>query len=188
MVRSLIHALVASLLVVSARAELQLNPKVDEFTLDGAKLKQLAFSDGGEKVTYQSPRGWNYSGSATQLTLRPPNKTQAEATITRIPLSEPGKLDDESLKKLVAETVALVPKGSTNVTVVSQDKSPVRINGKETFLVVLSYNFYGESFGRSVLFLNRGKEQIRFQLTCRQPDFNELQRAFLASQFSWQNL
>jgi hypothetical protein len=103
-------------------------------------------------------------------------------------LSEPGKLDDESLKKLVAETVALVPKGSTNVTVVSQDKNPVRINGKETFLVVLSYNFYGESFGRSVLFLNRGKEQIRFQLTCRQPDFNELHRAFLASQFSWQNL
>ena len=77
--------LISTFFVASARAELLLTPRIDEYELDGAKLKQLAFQDGGKKVTYQSPRGWDYSGGATQLTLRPPKKTQAEATITRIP-------------------------------------------------------------------------------------------------------
>ena len=189
MVRSLIHAVIAALLIASARADLQLTPSVVQYELDGVKLKQLAFSDGAKQVTYQAPRGWEYSGSATQLTLRPPNKPpQAEATITRIPLPQPGSFDDESLKKLVTEAVASVPKGSENVTVVSQEKNPLLINRKETFLITLAYDFYGASYSRSILFLNRGNEQIRFQLTCPQADFKELQKAFLGSQYSWRNL
>src|ERR1700737_3729146 len=86
--------LIGTFFVASARAELLLTPSVDEFELDGAKLKQLAFHDGGEKVTYQSPRGWDYSGSATQLTLRPPNKPQAEATIARVSRSDQPQFDD----------------------------------------------------------------------------------------------
>ena len=188
MVRSLIHPVIAAVLIVSARAELQLTPSVVQYELDGVKLKQLAFSDDANQVTYQAPRGWEYSGSATQLTLRPPNKPQAEATITRIPLPQPGSFDDESLKKLVTEAVASVPKGSENVTVVSQEKNPLLMNRKETFLITLAYDFYGANYSRSILFLNRGKEQIQFQLTCRQADFKELQKAFLDSQYSWRNL
>jgi hypothetical protein len=44
------------------------------------------------------------------------------------------------------------------------------------------------SYSRSTLFLNRGNEQIRFQLVFHQADFKELQKAFLGSQYSWQNL
>lgn len=189
MVRSLILGFVGNLLLASiGQAELQLTPTVDEYQLDGAKLKQLAFHDGDKKITYQSPRGWGYSGSTTQLTLHPPNKNQAEATVTRIPLSQPGQFDDDTLKKLGAEAVAAVPNGSSNVTVESQEKNPLLINRKETFLIVLRYNVFGQAYSRSILFLNRGKEQIRFQLTCRQADFKELQKAFLSSQYSWQNL
>ena len=188
MVRSLTLVLSGAFFIASAHAELQLSPKVSEYELDGVKLKQLAFSDDGKTVTYQSPRGWDCSGSATQLTLRPPNKAQAEATITRVPLSQPGSFDDESLKKLVSEAAARVPKGSENISVVSQEKNPLMIQGKETFLLTFSYTFYGQKYARSILFLNRGNEQIRSQLTCREADFKELQRAFLASQYTWQNL
>jgi len=188
MVRSLIPALAGLLLIVSARADLQLTPSISEYELDGVKLKRLAFSDGEKKITYQSPRGWDYSGSATQLILHPPGKPQAEATITRIPLSEPGKFDDESLKKLIDEAASLAPKGSENVTVISQEKNPLLINRKETFLVILGYNLFGQAYNRSILFLNRGQEQIRFQLVCRQADFKELQKAFLGSQYTWENL
>ena len=181
--------LIGALFVASVRADLQLTPKISEYELDGAKFKHLVFSnDGGKDITYSPPRGWDYSGSATQLTLRPPNKPQAEATISRVPLPEPGKFDDESLKKIVAEAVALAPKGSENVTVISQEKNPLLINRKETFLVVLGYNLFGQAYNRSVLFLNRGNEQIRFQLVCRQADFKDLQKAFLGSQYTWQNL
>jgi hypothetical protein len=180
--------LIGTLFAASARAELQLTPSIDEYELDGVKLKQLAFADGEKKVNYQSPQGWDYSGSATRLVLHPPHKPQAEATITRSPFSEPQKFHDESVKKLVAESVTLVPSGSDNVTVISQEKNPLKINRKETFLVVLAYNLFGQPFNRSILFVNRGNEQIRFQLSCREADFKELHRAFLASHYTWQNL
>jgi len=188
MVRAVGLVLSAALFVASARAELLLTPKVSEYKADGATFKRLEFSDGGKTVTYESPRGWDYSGNSTQLTLRPPNKAQADATITRVPLSQPGSFDQESLQKLVSDSVALVPKGSENVSVVSQEKNSVMIQSKETFLITLSYTFYGQKYGRSILFLNRGNEQMRFQLTCRQADFEELHRAFLRSQHSWHNL
>ena len=83
---------------------------------------------------------------------------------------------------------ALVPPGSQDIHVVSEQKNPLMIGRKETFLLVLGYTFYGQKFGRSILFLNRGNEQMRFQLTCREEDFNDLQRAFLASHYTWQHL
>jgi hypothetical protein len=188
MVRPLIHTVIAALLIASARAELQLTPSVVQYELDGVKLKQLAFSDGAKQVTYQAPRGWDYAGSASQLTLHPPNKSQAEAIIYKAPLLQPASFDDETAKKLVDEAITSVPKGSTDVTLASQEKNPLLINRKETFLVTFTYNFYGESYTRSILFLNRGNEQIRFQLVCRQADFKELQKAFLGSHYSWHNL
>ncbi|MEY2488517.1 MAG: hypothetical protein QOC70_459 [Verrucomicrobiota bacterium] len=188
MVRSLGLLLSGACLVAAAHAELQLTPKVSEYKADGATLKRLEFSDGGKTVTYQSPRGWEYSGSATQLTLRPPIKPQAEAIITRVPLSQPGSFDEDSLKKLVSDAVALAPKDSENIRVVSQQRNPLMIQSKETFLITLSYTFYGQKYGRSILFLNRGNEQIRFQLTCRGADFEELHREFLRSQYTWQQL
>lgn len=189
MVRPLVLAFAASLFLADvAKPELVLTPTVDEYVLDGAKLKQLAFFDGGRKVTYQSPRGWDYSGSATQLTLHPPNKSQAEATIARVSRSDQPQFDDETLKKLVAEALTLVPKGSSNVVVELQEKAPLRIGNRETFLLVISYGLLGNNYSRSILFINRGGEQIRCQLTCRSVDFKELQKAFLASHYSWRNL
>src|SRR2546428_12603397 len=97
--RPLTLALISLLFVGSARADLQFRPRIAEYTLDGVKFKHLVFSDGsGKDITYSPPTGWDYSGSAGKLTLRPPNK-QAEATITKITLPQPGVFDAESMKK-----------------------------------------------------------------------------------------
>ena len=188
MARPLILALVGCLLVTSARANFDLTPKFSEYELDGVTFKQLEFSDGSKIATYAPPRGWNYSGSAAQLILHPPTKSQAEAKITKVALLQPASFDEETIKKLVQEVMASVPNGSTEIQLVSQEKNPLIIERKETFLVVFSYNFHDGAYSRSILFLNRGNEQIRFQLTSTQADFKELQKAFLASQYSWQNL
>jgi hypothetical protein len=189
MVRALILTVSTWLVVGIARADLQFTPKIADYELDGVKLKQLAFSDGNAKdITYAPPRGWDYSGNTSQLTLRPRNKKQAEATISKITLPGPVTFDEETAKELVKEMMASLPHGSTNVQVVSQEKNRLLIERKETFLVTLGYTLYGERYSRSILFLNRGNEQIRFQLACRQADFEELQKAFLASHYSWQNL
>ena len=187
MVRPLIRSLAGCLLINSAHAELDLTPKPSQYELDGVTFKQLAFSDGSKTVTYTPPRGWDYSGNAAQLTLQPPGKDQAEAKISKVTLSQPGNLDEEMVKKFVQEVMGSIPNG-TNIQLVSQQKNPLMIERKETLLVILSYNLYGGAYNRSVLFLNGGKEQIRFQLTSRQADFKELQKSFLGSQYSWQNL
>ncbi len=180
--------LLIALLAVSARADLQLTPTVVASPLDGVKIEQLIFKDGDSKITYQAPAGWSYSGSAAQLSLRPPKKPQAEATIISLPLQKPGHFDQESIKKLVEEATALIPQSAQNVKILSQENNPIIIDGKETFLVILNYDLAGQAYSRSVLFLNRGTEQLRFQLTCRAADFQELQAAFFRSQFSWENL
>jgi hypothetical protein len=187
--RTLILFLFSCLMIGSARAELQLNPTLSEFTLDGAKLARLVFSDGsGRGIFYSPPRGWEYSGSSSKLILRPTNKQKAEATISRVTLPQPTEFDDATVKRLTEDALASVPKGSSNAQLVSAEKSPLRIDRKETLLVIVSYDFYHESFSRSILFLNRPGEQLRFQLTCLQADFPALQKAFLGSQYSWQNL
>jgi hypothetical protein len=89
---------------------------------------------------------------------------------------------------LAAEVIASVPAGSTNVAVVAQEKNPFLIGQKETFLVVISYNFYGQNYQRSTMFLNRGNEQLRFQFVSLAADFKSLQMAFQASQVTWRNL
>ena len=189
MVPSLRLLLLGALFAASARADLQLTPKVSESWVDGAKIKFLAFSDGsGKDITYGPPTGWEYSGSTTRFTLRPPGKPQAEGTIARINLSQPAVFDDETMKKLTAEVLASVPGGSTNVTLVSQEKNPLLIARKETFLVIVSYTFYGENYQRSMMFLNRGNEQVRFQFVSRAVDFKPLQAAFQRSHFTWRNL
>jgi hypothetical protein len=188
MVRPLIRSLVGCLLITSAQAELDLTPKPSRYELDGVTFKQLAFSDGSKTVTYTPPRGWDYSGNTALLTLQPPGNGQAEARISKVTLSQPSSFEEETVKTLVKEMMASAPDGSTNVQLVSQEKNPLMIERKETLLIILSYDLYGGAYNRSILFLNRGKEQIRFQLTSRQADFKELQKAFLGSQYSWQNL
>ncbi len=189
MVHALKFAAAGLLLAASARADLQLTPRLVDYELDGVKFKQLVFSDGsGKDITYSPPTGWEYSGSATKLSLRPPKKPQAEATVTKVTLSRPGVFDDESIKKITDEALASVPSSSTNVTLVSQEKNPLMIEKKETFLVTIAYSFYGENYKRSIMFLNRSKEQLRFELVSREADFKDLQKAFLGSQFTWQNL
>jgi hypothetical protein len=62
------------------------------------------------------------------------------------------------------------------------------IDRKETFLAVISYDYYNQSYQQSVMFLNRTNEQIHFQVTCDRTAFRELQKAFENSHYSWQNL
>ncbi|HSP64448.1 MAG TPA: hypothetical protein VLQ90_15770, partial [Pyrinomonadaceae bacterium] len=137
---------------------------------------------------YVPPRDWQCSGTESSLALRPAKQTQAEASVVKVPLAEEGPFDEPTQKKLTDLAQASVPSGSSNIKVLGQDLNPVMIDRKETYLVTISYNAYGDTYARSMMFMNRGKEQIRFQLTCRLSDFPELQRAFLQSQFSWRNL
>jgi hypothetical protein len=181
-------AIAGCFLAAAARADLDFTPRPATYQVEGLKFSQLAFSDGNKQLTYAPPAGWESFGSADRLTLRPKGKTQAEASISRLALRAPMVLDEDSVKALAAEAIASLPAGSSNAQVLQQDRNAVSINGKETLLVVVSYSLHGENYGRSIMFMPRGNEQIRFQLAAKLADFKDLQKAFFGSQFSWQGL
>jgi hypothetical protein len=173
---------------VVAQGGLLLKPQTGEYELDGIKFRRVVFMDGEQRVTYAPPPDWEFSGDNDSFVLHPKRKSEAEAIVTHVNLPKPQVFDDETMLHLTAEVSNSLPAGATHPQLVAVEKNPVIIEHKETFLVVINYDFVGQPQTRSVMFLNRTNEQIRFQLTCRRGDFKELQKAFLGSHFSWQNL
>ena len=92
------------------------------------------------------PRVAGIVGSADQLTWHPPNKSQAEATISKVSVAQPVSFDGETVKKLVDEALASVRRGSTHAQLISREKNPLMIERKEALLLTLTYNFYGQSY------------------------------------------
>lgn len=178
------------LLGSTAGADLQIVPETIEYELEGIKFHQLAFPDSGQSVPvkYAPPRGWHYSTRASQLLLEPPSAPEAEGIIRVVKLPQPQVFDEPTIKNLCKEATASIPGSATNVTIVSQQKNPLLIERKETVLVVINYEIYSLPYTRSVMFLDRGNEQMQFQLTSPRSKFSELQKEFMASHFTWQNL
>lgn len=186
--RTLIVTFLLGQLAVSARAELQLVPTISTYDLDGATFAQLSFPDGAKKVTYQPPRRWTWNGSSNQLVLHPPNDSRAEVTISRQELGLPGPGAPDDIAKLAEQVTASLPEGATNVSVIKQEQSALQIGSKPASLVVVKYDSFGQHYIRSELLLRRADDQIRFRLISLANEFEPLQAAFLASQYSWQNL
>lgn len=188
----MVHAIrVAAALVTTAGlayADLDLTPRQQDYELEGITMRQVVFTDGQKQITYAPPRGWEYSGNGNHFVLHPRLVSGANAEITVNKLSGLGAFDEQTVKHLCDEVLASVPSGATNVKLVSQQMNPLLIDRKATFLIIISYDYYGQGYERSVMFLNRPNDQIQFQLTCYRNAFQELQKAFQGSHYSWQNL
>jgi CHAD domain-containing protein len=170
-------------------AGLDLSPQSESYQLEGIEMLQLAFNAGTkDRVIYQPPRDWKYSGGKDRLDLQPKGTSQVKATVTKLPPDSTLAFDREGGKRLTENLVASLPEGSEQVKVQSEELNPLRINGKQTYLVEVSYTYYGERFVCYSLMLDRKPEPISFRLSCRESDYQALREAFQKSLYSWQNL
>jgi len=173
----------------SVTAELNLSPRLESFELDGVKISQLTFQSGGDSpATYQPPPGWKYSGGRDALELAPENISQARAQIAKIPASSLVTFDEEGLKRLRDDTINSLPQGSEQVAITNVELNPLQIERNQTYLVELTFTFFGERFACYSLILDRQPEAFSFRLTCRQKDYSDLRQMFHKSLFTWQNL
>ncbi len=176
-------------LITGARGELDLSPQVEEFNLEGVKMSQLAFANGArERATYQPPAAWKYYGTKESLDLLPPSAAQAKAKINWWPGEGEITFDPESCKELTQQFIRMLPEGSEEVKVEAEELSPLQINTKPTYLVELSYAYYGARFRGYFLLLQRKPEALAFRLMCRAADYEKLRGEFQRSLFTWQNL
>jgi hypothetical protein len=179
----------AILCATDLRAELNLSPRREDFELDGVNLWRLAFENGTDwKATYQPPAGWSYSGGTNELALQPPGKTQVSVVITKIGSDRAISFGEGDREKLKQRAIEALPEGSTEIKVEEPQLNVLQISGKDTCLVKVRYRSFGEKFQRYFLLLNLSEGQLRFQLTCRERDYDELVQAFQRSLYSWQHV
>jgi hypothetical protein len=181
--------LAAVFIAPACLASLDLSPQVETFELDGVTISQLAFDNAGKaKATYQPPQAWKCSGGGNLLELQPSGLAQANARISKLPPSASSSFDVEACRRLTQKVVTSLPEGSEQIKLVSEEMNPLQIDGKQTYLVELTYVYYGERFACYSLFLNRAPEMLMFRLSCRESNYQALRADFHRSLYTWQHL
>jgi len=190
MVRPIIAVLTASVsLLAQASAELDLTPVDSYYIVEGTRSPNLNFHDDAKVISYTPPSRWRPNGAGKKMTLIPPDKPQAMASIQALPATPadlPATADNAKAYAEIA-TKAL-PREATKVEVVTAGVAPMRVSGYFMVQVTLTYIFFGQEVTSTTYFMPRPKEQIRFQITCRSVDYKELFRPFEVSLYSIQGL
>jgi hypothetical protein len=70
--------------------------------------------------------------------------------------------------------------------VASQQENPVIINGNLSYEFVVSYQALGKTFLRSVIVVACPNAQLVFRFTAPKSDFENLNRSFRQSIYTWQ--
>jgi hypothetical protein len=185
MKQRLIVGLLLPLIAATSAAALDLTPAVSEYTAEGITFRQLTFKDGKRQAAYEPPRLWSCRGSGNSLQLTPPKAERADAIIQVVEAKTVPKLDEKTIGALREQSLRSVPPGSQAVTVVSEEQNPVSLENNASFGITLSYQALGETFIRSIVFVNLPESQLSFRVTARKADFDAVQRPFRSSIYSW---
>jgi hypothetical protein len=173
--------------IVGATA-MDFTPHYAETEQDGFSVKRLYFLDQARRVYLSVPNGWQVAGDPQRGTLTPKDLGQATVILENSPLNAKTPFTGESLEVYRKTAYGLVPPGATDVHTDFERQGEVVINGWTSFEMAFTYNFYGQTFSSSVLFINLDKEkQIRFRVSARKENFEKLYpqaRSTLASWFA----
>lgn len=186
--KALLPALLFFFLVVhslNAGNTIGFSADVTEFTSEGIVYRRLTFKDDQRTVSYHPPSGWAASLNGNTLRLEPAGKNFAEAQIESVALDQPQSFDEATVSSLSDNVLAALPPGSQQVTVIKEEQNPA-FNNNPAFEFIVSYKVLGETFQRSVLFVNTPATQLVFKFTARKSDFEPLYRAFRSSVFTWE--
>jgi hypothetical protein len=119
------------------------------------------------------------------LQLTPAKADRADAVIQAVELNAPEKLDNKAIDALREQFLKSLPPGSQGVTLVSEEQNPVSLENGASYAVTVAYQALGETFMRSVVFVNLPETQLSFRLTARKADFETIQKQFRSSILSW---
>jgi hypothetical protein len=170
----------------AATAAIDLTPTPAEYTAEGITIQQIIFTDGKRRVSYEPPRQWTYRGDASRLQFTPPEQSFAEGVIQTAPAMGAKAFDEATVKALEAQVMNTLPPGSHGVTVISRQSNPVILNQNMSYEFVVAYQTLGQTFHRSVIFVNCPDTQLVFRFTAPKAVFDNLNNAFRRSIYSWQ--
>ena len=181
-----ILALISVPFTVAVRGEIDFTPTLQRYMSEGAEYANASFKDGQQNISIAVPRTWNCRGDASRLQFNPPGQPLAEGTIQSMPTKGMVRFDEATVKVLEQQVISTIPSASQGVTVVSQQENPVIINGNLSYEFVVSYQALGKTFLRSVIVVACPDAQLVFRFTAPKTDFDDLNRSFRQSIYSWQ--
>ena len=177
-------SLTASL--ATAKAAVDLNPALTEYTANGITFKQLVFKDGLKRITYELPPQWTYRALGDSVKLVPANNSTADITIQALPLVSPQPLDDKGIAAAREHFLRGMPPGCQTVKVLNEEQNTIPFKAGANYEITASYQALGETFIRRALYINLADTQLIFRLSARKTEFDSLYRTFRGSILSWQ--
>ena len=173
------------LLLPETRAEIDFTPTVNRYFSQGAEYASVSFKDEKRTISMALPRKWTCRGDASRLQFMPPDQSFAEGVIQTAPPMRTRAFDEATVKALEAQVINTLPSGSQGVTVISRLENPVILNQNLSYEFVVSYQTLGQTFQRSVIFVNCPEAQLVFRFTAPKAAFANLNDAFNRSISSW---
>ena len=174
------------LAITSTQAAIDLTPAIKEYTREGFVYRQVTFKADTGSVTFVPPQTWTIDGGKDRSRLSVPSKPLVEATIMARPLTVAHPFDEPTVKALEQQVLREVPVGSQATELVKTEENPVMMGSNLSLGFVLTYKTLGQTFSRSVVFVNTPDTQLIFRLSAPKAGFDELNGVFRRSITSWQ--
>ena len=172
-------------LVSGTRAEIDFTPTINRYYSHGGEYSSVSFKDDKQNISMEVPRKWTCRGDASRLQFSPPDQGFAEGVVQAAPPMRTRVFDEATVKALEAQVIDSVPSESQGVTLISRLENPVILNQNLSYEFVVSYQTLGQTFHRSVIFVNCPEAQLIFRFTAPKAAFANLNSAFNRSVSSW---
>lgn len=169
------------LLSESHGGAVDLSPIPSSAKFDGATSQCVSFQAGNSRIEYNAP--WPISGHGSRAELAVPF-AGANANIARYVTNAPlAYANDQALTEFLKQ---FLPKSAENPQFETLIRNPVRISGKESAELIVTYALSGRRVQLSTLVAQRepGNELFVFQVSGGASDFKKVHRAFQSSLYS----
>ena len=159
-----------------------------EIVDDGIKKQQTYFGEGNKTIIYVSlPTDWTYTADPSSLRLVSPSNSGSTIRLQISPFLPDLPFKDQGLATYQKQALTLVPSGATSVQIAEQHDNPLPIMHWQSHEFILSYDFFGQAFRISVLFLNvNAKQQILAAATAIKSEFDATRTVGFDVLRSWQ--
>ena len=155
---------------------------------DGFTREQLYVrNDERSDVLLSLPARWTRTDGAASLTLEPPDVRNSLVRVEKSTLAPNTEFREKGLDTYRQRAQAEIPQGATNVLYREEHDNPLPLFGWKDHEFVFTYDFFGQAYRRSVVFVNlNAREQI--VLTCVAPaeNFPAVREAGFDVLRSWQ--
>ncbi len=166
--------------------EIDFTPTVDKYWSYGAEHSSVSFKSDKQNIAMEVPRKWTCRGDAGRLQFFPPEQSFAEGLVQAAPPMRSRVFDEATVKALEVQALESVPAGSQGVTLVSRLENSVILNNQDlSYEFVVSYQTIGQTFQRSIIFVNCPEAQLVFRFTAPKAVFDDLNRTFNRTVSSW---